>query len=160
MKCDAELLIESLNTIFGITKIMESATPPSVLVERVDLPSVSAFWKENEPLLHQLEKAKLPAKSRLICKEISNKENTVDGEGNPLIIYDMINIYDNRKNFLSIRAQFSSDHSSIIKEEIIAGDKLSEAKKTVVDGRRVKNKAQIDWLKEMSQNEVHQLFRT
>ncbi len=138
---------------------MATARSAGVFVETVDLRSLSPFWKENKPLLEQLEKAKLPAKSRLICKEISNKENALDEKENPVINYDMVNIYDNRKHFFSIRAQFSFDRSSIIKEEIIAGDKLSEAKKTVVDGSRITNKAQIDWLKEMSQNKVYQLFR-
>lgn len=138
---------------------MAAATSAGIFVENIDLPSFSPFWKENEPLLKQLEKAKLPAKSRLICKEISNKENTRDEKGNPVINYDMINIYDNRKHFFSIQAHFSFDRSSIIKEEIIAGDKLSKAKKTVVDGSRITNKAHIDWLKEMSQNKVYHLFR-
>lgn len=139
---------------------METAMPKGILVETIDLPSLSPFWKENEPLLRELEKAKLPAKSRLLCKEISNKENNLDESGNRALNYDMINIYDNRKHFFSIMAEFSQDRSSIIKEEIVAGDRLSDTKKTVVDGSRITNKAHIDWLKEMSRNDVCQLFRT
>lgn len=71
----------------------------------------------------------------------------------------MINIYDNRKNFFSIIAELTPDHSSIVKEEIVAGNKMSDAKKTTIDGDRITNKAHIEWLKGMSRSEVSHLFR-
>jgi hypothetical protein len=72
---------------------------------------------------------------------------------------DMINIYDNRKHFFSIIAELTPDHSSIVKEEIVVGNKLSDAKKTTIDGNKITNKAHIEWLKEMSRSEVSHLFR-
>jgi hypothetical protein len=122
------------------------------------LPSLSAFWKNNQSFLRQLEKAELPSATRLICKDIST-ENAVDRKGNAIINYDMINIYDNRKHFFSIIAELTPDHSSIVKEEIVVGNKLSDAKKTTIDGNKITNKAHIEWLKEMSRSEVSHLFR-
>jgi hypothetical protein len=123
------------------------------------LPSLSTFWKNNQSFLRQLEKAELPSAMRLICKDISNTENAVDRKGNAIINYDMINVYDNRKHFFSIIPELTPDHSSIVKEEIVVGNKLSDAKKTTIDGNRITNKAHIEWLKGMSRSEVSHLFR-
>ncbi len=73
--------------------------------------------------------------------------------------YDLINIYDNRKHFFSIVAELKPDRSSVVKVEIVAGGKLSDAKKIVVDGSRITNKAHIEWLKQMSRNDIYELFR-
>jgi hypothetical protein len=73
--------------------------------------------------------------------------------------YDMINIYDNRKHFFSIAAELDPNRSSVLKVEIVAGNKLSNPKKTVVDGSRITNKAHIEWLKQMSRNDIYKLFR-
>ena len=100
----------------------------------------------------------MPPKSRLIYKEIAN--NTDSNNNHVITNYDLINIYDNRKNFFGIVAELAPDRSSIIKEEIVAGSSLSDAKKTVVDGNKIINKAHIDWLKTMSQNDASRLFRT
>ena len=116
------------------------------------------FWKENEPFLRELERAELSSKTRLIAKDISNTVN-VSGNGNLVTNYDMINIYSNRKHFFSIVAELNPDRTSVVKVEIIAGRKLSEGKKTVVDGDRITNKAYIEWLKEMSRNDAYKLFR-
>ena len=111
------------------------------------------FWKKNETFLRELERAELPSKTRLIAKDIFNTVNA-NGNGNLVTNYDMMNIYDNRKRFFSIVAELEPDRSSVIKTEIVAGSKLSDAKKTVVDGSRITNKAYIEWLKEMSRNDV------
>ena len=116
------------------------------------------FWKKNESFLRELERAELPSKTRLIAKDISNTKNS-SGEGNLIMNYDMINVYDNRKHFFSIAAELDPNRSSIVKVEIVAGNKLSNPKKTVVDGSRITNKAYIEWLKEMSRNDVYKLFR-
>ena len=116
------------------------------------------FWKKNESFVRELERAELPSKTRLIAKDISNTENAKES-GNLVMNYDMINIYDNRKHFFSIAAEFDSNRSSVVKVEIVAGNKLSNPKKTVVDGSRITNKAHIEWLKQMSQNDVYELFR-
>lgn len=116
------------------------------------------FWKKNESFLRELERAELPSKTRLIAKDISNTVNA-SGNGNLVTNYDMINIYDNRKHFFSIVAELPPDRSSIVRVEIVAGGKLSDAKKTVVDGNRITNKAYIEWLKEMSRNDAYNLFR-
>jgi hypothetical protein len=116
------------------------------------------FWKKNESFLRELERAELPSRTRLIAKDISNTPNA-DENGNVVTIYDMINIYDNRKRFFSIAAELDPNRSSVVKVEIVAGDKLSNPKKTVVDGNRITNKAYIEWLKQMSRNDVYKLFR-
>lgn len=119
---------------------------------------ISPFWEKNESLLRELEKSEMPSKSRLIYKEISNNANN---ENNRVVTnYDLVNIYDNRKNFFGIVAELAPDRSSVLKEEIVAGNSLSDAKKTVVEGNKISNKAHIDWLKTMSQNDVCRLFRT
>lgn len=100
----------------------------------------------------------MPSKSRLIYKEIAS--NTDSNNNHILTNYDLVNIYDNRKHFFGIVAELSPDRSSVIREEIVAGNGLSNAKKTMVDGSRISNKAHIDWLKTMSQNDVCRLFRT
>ena len=101
----------------------------------------------------------MPSKSRLIYKEIASN---IDSSDNNRVVtnYDLVNIYDNRKRFFGIVAELTPDRSSIIGEEIVAGNTLSDAKRTVVDGSRISNKAHIDWLKTMSQNDACRLFRT
>jgi hypothetical protein len=42
---------------------------------------------------------------------------------------DLINIYDNRKHFFGIAAELDPNRSSVVKAEIIAGNKLSNLKK-------------------------------
>lgn len=116
------------------------------------------FWKKNELFLRELERAQLPSKTRLIAKDISNTENAKEN-GNLVTSYDMINIYDNRKHFFSIAAELDPNRSSVVKVEIVAGNKLSNPKKTVVDGSRITNKAHIEWLKQMSRNDIYKLFR-
>lgn len=118
----------------------------------------SPFWKKNEHLLRELERSEMPSKSRLVYKEITN---ITDSSNNHILTnYDLVSIYDNRKHFFGIAAELSPDRSSIIKEEIVAGNRLYYAKRTVVDGSKITNKAHIDWLKEMSKNDISQLFRT
>ena len=116
------------------------------------------FWKKNESFLRELERAELPSKTRLIAKDISNSKNPSE-EGNLVMNYDLINIYDNQKHFFSIVAELHPNRSPVVKVEIVAGNKLSNPKKTVVDGSRITNKAYIEWLKEMSRNDVYKLFR-
>jgi hypothetical protein len=116
------------------------------------------FWKKNESFVRELERAELPSKTRLIAKDISNTENAKES-GNLVMNYDMINIYDNRKHFFSIAAELDPNRSSVLKVEIVAGNKLSNPKKTVVEGRRITNKAHIEWLKQMSRNNIYKLFR-
>ena len=125
--------------------------------QRLDNFNVLPFWKRNEPLLKEIEQSESPAKSRLVFKEVSTNQ---DASGEHIVTtYDLVNIYDNRKNFFSIIAYLSPDGSSVIREEIIAGNKLSNAKKTVIDGSKITNKDQIEWIKEMSRNGVFRLFR-
>jgi hypothetical protein len=120
--------------------------------------NILPFWKKNESFLRELERAELPSKTRLIARDISNTKNP-GGESKLVTNYDMINIYDNRKHFFSIAAELDPNRSSVLKVEIVAGNKLSNPKKTVVDGSRITNKAYIEWLKEMSRNDVYELFR-
>lgn len=131
---------------------------PGISYPQLDNFNNLPFWKKNESFVRELERAELPSKTRLIAKDISNTENAKES-GNLVMNYDMINIYDNRKHFFSIAAEFDSNRSSVVKVEIVAGNKLSNPKKTVVDGSRITNKAHIEWLKQMSRNDIYKLFR-
>jgi hypothetical protein len=126
--------------------------------QQVQYPNFPSFWKKNESLLKELERLEMPSKSRLIFKEIASNQ---DDDKNLLVTnYGLINIYGNRQNFFNIMAELSPDRSSVMREEIVVGTNLSDAKKTVIDGNKITNKAQIEWIKEMSKNDAHQLFRT
>jgi hypothetical protein len=128
-----------------------------ISTQQLDNFNLLPFWKDNESLLKQIEESPTPAKSRLMFKDVSTSQ---DSNGEHIVTsFDLVNIYGNRKNFFSIIAYLSPDGSSVIREEIIAGNKLSNAKKTVVDGSRITNKDQIEWIKEMSRNSAHRLFR-
>jgi hypothetical protein len=136
---------------------MSPSSSSGISSEQIASIDISPFWKKNEPLLKELERSEMPSKSRLIYKEIASNTGS---NNNVLTNYDLVNIYDNRKHFFGIIAELSPDSSSVIREEIVAGNRLSNAKKTVVDGSRISNKAHIDWLKSMSQNNACRLFRT
>src|ERR671922_1239243 len=135
-----------------------SSSSAGISSERVFRIDISPFWKKNESLLEELERSELPSKSRLIYKETAS--NTDTSNDHVITNYDLVSIYDNRKNFFGIIAEIAPDRSSIIREEIVAGSTLSDAKKTIVDGSRISNKAHINWLMTMSENEASQLFRT
>ncbi len=144
----------------------QSAGVSSERVERID---ISPFWKKNEPLLKELERLEMTPGSRLVYKETttttttSTTDDSGGGNNNNNVImtsYDVVNIYGNRKNFFGIVAEIAPDRSLVIREEIVAGSKLSDAKKTTVDGSRISSKAHIDWLMAMSQNDASRLFRT
>lgn len=124
---------------------------------RVQYPNFPSFWKKNESWLKELERLETPSKSRLIFKEITSNQD--DNRDLLVTNYGLINIYGAQKNFFNIMAELSPDRSSIIREEIVVGTNLSDAKMTVIDGSKITNKAQIEWIKEMSKNDAHQLFR-
>ncbi|HEX2558309.1 MAG TPA: hypothetical protein VHK86_08295 [Nitrososphaera sp.] len=126
--------------------------------ERIGNIDISPFWTRNEGLFREMEKLEMPFKSRLIYKEITSDTNS--SNNNIVTNYDLVNIYDNRKHFFGIAAELTPDRSSVIKEEIVAGNSLSDAKKTFVDGRKISNKAHIEWLKTLSRNDACRLFRT
>jgi hypothetical protein len=138
---------------------MSPSSSTGISSEQIAHIDISPFWKKNESLLKELERSEMPSKSRLIYKEIASN---IDSSNNNCVVtnYDLVNIYDNRKRFFGIVAELTPDRSSIIGEEIVAGNTLSDAKRTVVDGSRISNKAHIDWLKTMSQNDACRLFRT
>ncbi len=136
---------------------MSPSSSSGISSEQIASIDISPFWKKNEPLLKELERSEMPSKSRLIYIA----SHTGSNNNHVLTNYDLVNIYDNRKHFLGdSRGAFSRDSSSVIREEIVAGNRLSNAKKTVVDGSRISNKAHIDWLKSTSQNGLCRLFRT
>jgi hypothetical protein len=138
---------------------MSPSSSTGISSEQIAHIDISPFWKKNESLLKELERSEMPSKSRLIYKEIASN---IDSRNNNRVVtnYDLVNIYDNRKRFFGIVAELTPDRSSIIREEIVAGNTLSDAKRTVVDGSRISNKAHIDWLKTLSQNDACRLFRT
>jgi hypothetical protein len=138
---------------------MSPSSSTGISSEQIAHIDISPFWKKNESLLKELERSEMPSKSRLIYKEMASN---IDSSDNNRVVtnYDLVNIYDNRKRFFGIVAELTPDRSSIIGEEIVAGNTLSDAKRTVVDGSRISNKAHIDWLKTMSQNDACRLFRT
>jgi hypothetical protein len=128
----------------------------AITTQKVRHMELGPFWKKNASLLSELARTKMPPKSRLIFKEIStshDKRHNAD-----LTEYELVNIYDNRKNFLRLSVEFGPDES-IRKEEILVGSKLTDGKKTVLDGSKITNKAHIDWLKDMHKDKTCQLFR-
>lgn len=125
--------------------------------QQVQYSNFPSFWKRNESLLKELERLDMPFKSRLIFKEITNNQD--DNKSLLVTNYGLINIYGNQKKFFNIMAELSPDRSSITREEIVVGTNLSDAKMTVIDGSKITNKAQIEWIKEMSKNDAHHLFR-
>jgi hypothetical protein len=138
---------------------MSPSSSTGISSEQIAHIDISPFWKKNESLLKELERSEMPSKSRLIYKEIASN---IDSSDNNRVVtnYDLVNIYGNRKRFFGIVAELTPDRSSIIEEEIVAGNTLSDAKRTVLDGSRISNKAHIDWLKTLSQNDACRLFRT
>jgi hypothetical protein len=60
---------------------------------------------------------------------------------------------------LRISAEFTPS-LDIKEEEIIAGHKPTKAKRTIISGKNITNEAHKERLKEMSRNDLCQLFRT
>lgn len=112
---------------------------------------VGSFWKHNEPMLEMLENQKMPPRSRLVYKDMSAKHNK--SKGTYLAQYDLVNFYDNRKNFLKIRVEFGED-MSIKREEIYTGSDLSLARKTMLAGSNVTSRGHIAWLRNMAKRMV------
>ncbi len=112
---------------------------------------VGLFWKRNKPILRELENQKMPPRSRLVYKDVTAKHNK--SRGTYLAQYDLVNFYDNRKNLLKILVEFRQD-LSIKKEEIIARNGLSSAKKTTLEGNRVTSRGHVAWLRNMTRRMV------
>lgn len=112
---------------------------------------VGIFWKRNEPVLERLEHQRMPAKSRLVYKDISTKR--IKSKGTCVAQYDLVNFYDNRKNLLKILVEFRKD-MSIKKEQIVAQNGLSGAKKTTIDGSKVTSPGHVAWLRNMARRMV------
>jgi C-terminal processing protease CtpA/Prc len=128
----------------------------SIKSEKVNHITLDPFWEHNQTILKQLARKNMPSKSRLIYKQISTDHN--ETQDSYSTYYDMINIYDNRKHFIKISAEFTKD-LNIKQEEIVAGNNPSEGKKTILNGDKITNVAHREWLKEMFRNNSHQLFR-
>jgi len=117
-----------------------------IISQKINHMDVGFFWKHNKPILEKLQHQKMPSQSRLVYKDVSTKHNKSNGAY--LTQYDLVNFYDNRKNFLKIFVEFRPD-LSIKKEEIIVGNSLSEAKKTTLEGRKVTSLGHAEWLRHM-----------
>jgi hypothetical protein len=57
-------------------------------------------------------------------------------------------------HFFGISAEPSLDLASVIREKIVAGNRLSDVKRTFIEDSSVTNKAHIDWPTSMSQNDA------
>jgi hypothetical protein len=156
MQCSADRLVIFLKDEKFVKNKM-SVSSPSIITQKVYHLDLGRFWEKNESLLKHLTYTDMPSKSRLFFKEIStehDKRQDID-----ITRYDLVNIYDNRKNYLQISAEFAPDES-IRKEEIVVGNTLTDGKKTTLSGSNITNKGHIEWLKDMHKNRSCQLFRT
>ncbi len=119
--------------------------------QKINHMDVGDFWKRNEPILEKLEQQEMPSHSRMVYKDVSVRHDKSSGKY--MTQYDLVNFYDNRKNFLKIVAQFGPN-MRLDKEEIMVGNSLSEAKKTTMEGNTVTNPAHIKWLYQISKQMV------
>ncbi len=115
--------------------------------QKINHMDVGDFWKNNEPILEKLEHQKMPSHARMVYKDSSSTHDKSDGKYT--MQYDLVNFYDNRKNFLKITAKFRAD-MKLDKEEILVGNSLSEAKKTILEGTKVTNTGHIKWLRQIA----------
>lgn len=119
--------------------------------QKISHMDVGNFWKDNEPILEMLERKRMPSNSRMVYKDASSSVDKSDGRHR--IQYDLVNFYDNRKQFLKILAKFGPD-MSLGEEVILSGPSLSEAKKTVLDGSRVTSQGHVRWLRQIAERLV------
>lgn len=105
------------------------------------------FWRRNELALKGLERSRMPARSRLVYKDVAVKRDKARKTYSAR--YDLVNFYDNRKNLLRIIVQFSKD-LTIKGEEIVARNGLSGVRKTTLQGSRVTSPGHIAWLRNMT----------
>jgi hypothetical protein len=112
---------------------------------------VGEFWKHNKPILEKLERQRMPFQSRMIYKDVSISHDKTTGTY--MTQYDLVNFYDNRKNFLKILAEFGPD-MMLDREEIVAGNSLSEATMTTISGNKVTSPGHIKWLRQMTKRLV------
>lgn len=119
--------------------------------QKINHMDVGDFWKHNEPILEKLEHQEMPSHARMVYKDASARQDKSSGKY--LTQYDLVNFYDNRKNFLKIIAQFGPN-MRLDKEEILVGNSLSKAKKTIIEGSKVTNSAHIKWLCQIAKQMV------
>lgn len=112
---------------------------------------VGIFWKNNKPILKNLENKRMPPRSRLVYKDVSTRHNK--SKDTYLAQYDLVNFYDNRKNLLKIIVEFGKDFS-IKKEEIISRNGPSDTKKTTLEGKKVTSRGHIAWLRNMTRRMI------
>ncbi len=115
--------------------------------KKIDHMDVGEFWKHNESILEKLEHQRMPFQSRMIYKDVSTSYDKA--KGTYMTQYDLVNFYDNRKNFMKILAEFGPD-MMLDREEIIVGRSLSEAKKTIISGNKVTSPGHIKWLHQLA----------
>lgn len=118
-----------------------------IISQKINHMDVGFFWKHNKSILEKLQHQRMPSQSRLVYKDVSTKHDK--SNGTYLTQYDLVNFYDNRKNFLKIFVEFRHD-LSIKKEEILVGNSLSEAKRTTLEGNKVTSLGHIEWLRHMA----------
>ncbi len=122
-----------------------------IISQKMDRVDVGLFWKRNESILEKLEHQRMPPRSRLVYKDMSTKHNK--SKEVYLAQYDLVNFYDNRKNFLKIFVEFGKD-MSLKKEEILAGNSFFQAKRTILRGDKVTSPGHIRWLRNMTKRMI------
>ena len=118
----------------------------SITNEKIESFELGPYWEEHRETLSRLSKTDMPSKSSMFYKEvIADKHH----ETNHLLIkYGVINFSNNRKNFLRINVEMTSD--LVIKhEEIIFSDGLNQAKRTIVQHDNAVHKGHKEWLKKL-----------
>jgi hypothetical protein len=118
----------------------------SITNEKIESFELVPYCEEHRETLSKLSKTDMPSKSSMFYKEvIADKHH----ETNHLLIkYGVINFSNNRKNFLRINVEMTSD--LVIKhEEIIFSDGLNQAKRTIVHHDNAVHKGHKEWLKKL-----------
>ncbi len=118
----------------------------SIINEKIENFELGQYWEEHREALNKLSKSDMPLKSRMFYKEvIARKDDETD---NLLLKYGIINFSNNKKNFLRINAEMTSDF--VIKsEEIIFSDGLDQTQRTIVYDNNAIHDGHREWLKNL-----------
>jgi hypothetical protein len=127
----------------------------SIIHENIKNFELGPYWENHRETLEKLSKSEMPSKSSMFYKEVIAH---IDDETNLIILkYGIINFSNNRKNFLRINAEMTSEF--IIKnEEIIFSDGLEQVKRTIVSDENYIHEGHKEWLKKLyEKHHPHQI---
>lgn len=106
----------------------------SIRSEKIQQFELGPFWEDHREMLGRLVKTNMPPRSRMYYTEVIAEKQPETN--NLLLKYGLINFFSNKKNFLRIHAEMTPDYT-VSQEEIIFGDNLHEAKKTILSDNQI-----------------------